>query len=129
MPFSSNWGRGAGRRRESAGETIHHADTEGFGRTAWSPSGAWKGSSGVRRGRSHRAADGKLKENHSLHAFFLDRSHESFGKGVQIGRARWQLHGLDSGIGEHAEELLCVERISVVNQIPFLLEDAVFAVG
>jgi hypothetical protein len=39
---------------------IDHADTEGFGRTAWSPSGAHEDSSGVRRGRSHRAADGEL---------------------------------------------------------------------
>src|SRR5262245_64500420 len=56
----SNCTRGAGRRRGSAGETIHHANTEGFGRTAWSPSGACEGSNGIRRDRSRRTANGEL---------------------------------------------------------------------
>ena len=36
------------------------------------------------------------EEKHALQAFLLDRPQESFGKSVQVGRARRKLHGLDS---------------------------------
>ena len=59
-------------------------------------------------------------------AGLLDAAHESLRVGVQIGGSRWQLDGLHSSIGNHAQELRGEQRVTVVNQIPFFHQNSIF---
>ena len=44
------------------------------------------------------------EENHSTETLVLDRSDESFGVGVQVGRARRQTDDLDAGVIQEISE-------------------------
>ena len=70
-----------------------------------------------------------VKEDHSLQTLLFNRPHESLGESVQVRRTRRKRHGLDSRLSENSRERRGVERISILDEVSFLYQDSVFAVG
>ena len=56
------------------------------------------------------------EENHLFQRLFRDASYKTLGVGGQIWGSRRQLHRSDSHIRQHAQKLVCVERIAIVTQ-------------
>src|SRR5258708_35222805 len=44
-------------------------------------------------------------------------------------RSRRQLHRLNTGIGQHIEELGGEQRVAVMNEVPLAIQDSVVSVG
>src|SRR5262249_42748591 len=69
------------------------------------------------------------KEDQPVQARLLDRAHESLCIGVQIRTSRWESYRLHAHIGKHAQELYREQRISIVDQVAFALEDSVHRIS
>ena len=64
-----------------------------------------------------------------IEAFYLDRQHEPFGMGIQIGRPWWQAHGLYTRRSENLAQTRGEEPIAVADQIALSEQEAVEGVG
>src|SRR5579872_3005395 len=65
----------------------------------------------------------------SSNALRLDREHEAFCDGIQIGTAGRKAHTLYPGRCEHATDLVGEQRIPVVKQVPLADQKSVDTVG
>ena len=65
------------------------------------------------------------EENHSTETLVLDRSDESFGVGVQVGRARRQTDDLDAGVIQEISERRSELGIPVQDQELLFCEEAI----
>ena len=74
----------------------------------------------------NRVAQGIFtEEDHLLQTVLLDRAHETFRVGIQIWGPWGQFNGLNSRPSENIQKIHRVERISVVDQIPFSREETI----
>jgi hypothetical protein len=69
------------------------------------------------------------EEDHAIEALLLDRSNESFGVGVQVGRAVGQAHDFDTGILQEIPERDGELGIPVEDEEPFLSEGSIDGIG
>ena len=51
-------------------------------------------------------------------SFLFDGANEPLGIGIAIGTARWKTHGADAAAPENLLEVIGVQRVAVVKQIP-----------
>ena len=65
------------------------------------------------------------EQDHPIQTTFFNRAHKPFRKCVQIRRSRWQLDRFDAGIGDYAEKLIRIQRVTIMNQISFAVEEPV----
>ena len=68
------------------------------------------------------------KENHLFQTTFFDRADEPFRIRIQIRRPRRQFDGFDAGACEYGEKVFRIERISVVDEIPFSGKEAIHGI-
>ena len=60
-----------------------------------------------------------LTQRHdSAETFLFDGANEPLGIGIEIGTARWKTHGADAAAPENLLEVIGVQRVAVVKQIP-----------